>query len=63
MMDGNVIGSWDVPLSMPFTLETATFTVSTDGTHALEFMGVNTRDATAFLSYVTIAPAGRSQQR
>jgi hypothetical protein len=53
-IDGSVIGTWDVPVGMPFTLETATFTVNTDGTHVLEFMGVNTRDATAFISYVTI---------
>ncbi len=59
MIDGNVIGTWDVPLSMPFTLETATFTVSTDGTHALEFMGMNPGDKTAFVSYVTITPAGQ----
>src|SRR5579863_8814763 len=41
MMDGNVIGTWDVPVNMPFTLETATFTLSTDGVHVLEFMGLN----------------------
>ena len=62
MIDGNVIGTWDVPVGMPFTLETATFTVSTDGTHVLEFMGMNPLDTTAFLSYVTITPAGGSPQ-
>jgi len=61
MIDGNVIGIWDVPLNMPFTLETATFTVKTDGTHALEFMVLNPPDSTAFLSYVTITPGGRER--
>jgi len=56
LIDGNVIGTWNAPLGMPFTLETATFTVSAGGTHTLEFMGTNVGDATAFLSYVTIAP-------
>ncbi len=59
MIDGNVIGTWDVPVGMPFTPETATFTVTTDGTHVLEFMGMNALDTTAFLSYVTITPVGR----
>jgi hypothetical protein len=54
MIDGNVIGTWTVPVGMPFTLETARFTVSTDGVHALEFMGINPPDSTAFLSYVVI---------
>jgi hypothetical protein len=56
MIDGNVVGTWDVPVGMPFTLETAQFTVSTDGTHVLEFMGMNRHDTTAFISYVTITP-------
>ena len=59
MIDGNVIGTWDAPPGMPFTLETATFTVSTDGTHVLKFVGINPwGDHTAFLSYVTITRAG-----
>jgi len=62
MIDGNVIGTWDVPVGMPFTLEKATFTVSTDGVHALEFLGMNPGDNTAFLSYVTITPGGREPQ-
>jgi len=60
MIDGYVIGTWDVPVGMPFTLETAKFAVGTDGTHALEFMGMNPYDTTAFVSYVTIAPAGQA---
>jgi hypothetical protein len=59
MIDGNVIGTWDVPTGMPFTLETATFTVNTGGTHALEFMGMNPPDNGAFVSYVTITPTAR----
>jgi len=58
MIDGNVIGTWDVPICMPFTLETASFTASTDGTHTVEFMGMNPHDTTAFVSYVTITPVG-----
>lgn len=59
MIDGNVIGTWEVPVGMPFTRETATFTVSTDGTHVLQFMGMNPYDTTAFLSYVNITPVAR----
>jgi len=59
MIDGNVIGTWTVPSGMLFKLETATFTVSTDGTHALEFMGLDPYDSTAFISYVVITPSGR----
>jgi hypothetical protein len=59
IIDGNVIGTWTVPPGMPFTLETATFTVSTGGTHVVEFMGLNPPDSTAFLSYVVITPNAR----
>ena len=59
MVDGNVIGAWDVATGMPFTLETATFTVSSSGSHTLEFMGMNPGDTTAFVSYVTITANGR----
>ena len=59
-IDGSVIGTWDVPVGMPFTLETASFAVSTDGTHVLEFMGLNPHDTTAFISYVTITSAGHN---
>lgn len=57
MIDGNVVGTWDVAVHMQFMLKTATFTVNTDGTHVLEFMGMNRHDCTAFLSHVTISPA------
>jgi hypothetical protein len=59
MIDGYVVGTWDVPVGMPFTLETTTFTVNSGGTHAVEFMGLNPPDSTAFLSYVVITPAER----
>jgi len=56
LIDGNVIGTWDLVSFTPFTLETAPFTVSTDGSHTLMFRGINHGDHTAFLSYVTITP-------
>ena len=59
IVDGNVIGTWTVPVGMPFTLETATFTVTTGSSHVLEFMGMNPSDTTAFLSYVVITPTRR----
>ena len=58
LIDGYVIGTWDVAVGMPFTLETATFTVGTDGTHTVEFLGMNPYDTTAFVSYVTVTPVG-----
>ena len=62
MVDGNVIGTWTVPVGMPFTLETASFTVSTDGIHVLEFMGTDPHDSSAFISYVVITPTERTQR-
>ena len=59
LVDGDVIGTWTVEAGMPFTLETATFTVNSSGTHAVEFMGLNPPDSTAFLSYVVITPVER----
>ena len=59
LIDGNPIGTWALSSYTPFTLETATFTVSTSGNHALEFMGTRPGDHTAFLSYVTVTPTGR----
>ncbi len=41
LMDGNLIGTWALSSYTPFTLETAPFTVDTDGSHTLEFMGIN----------------------
>ena len=62
MIDGNVIGTWDAPVGMPFTLESATFSVTSSGTHTLEFMGLNPPDSTAFISYVTITPTARHRR-
>jgi hypothetical protein len=56
LIDGNVIGTWALSSYTPFTLRTATFTVKTEGSHALAFMGMNRGDHTAFLSYVVITP-------
>jgi hypothetical protein len=56
LIDGNVIGSWYLNPSTPFTQRFATFNVSTGGVHNLEFMGIQDQgDATAFLSGVSIA--------
>ena len=59
LIDGNVIGTWVLSSYTPFTLETAKFTVSTDGSHKVEFRGLNYGDHTAFVSYVTITPVGQ----
>lgn len=59
LIDGVVIANWHLTSNTPFTLETAPFTVTTDGTHILEFKGMNLGDHTAFLSYVVITPAAR----
>ncbi len=59
LIDGNVIDTWALSSFTPFTLQTVTFTVSTDGSHTLEFRGINPGDHTAFLSYVTITPTER----
>ena len=59
LIDGQVIGTWALSSYTPFTLETPSFTVTTDGTHALEFRGINHGDHTAFVSYVTITPTGK----
>jgi hypothetical protein len=58
LIDGNVIGTWALTSYTPFTLESVQFTVSTGGTHTLEFMGINNGDHTAFLSYVSITQTG-----
>jgi hypothetical protein len=59
LIDGKVIGTWALTSFTPFTLETATFKVSTDGSHKLELRGINYGDHTAFLSYVTITPTAQ----
>jgi hypothetical protein len=58
MIDGNLIGTWALSSYTPFTMHTASFGITTGGTHTLEFRGINPGDHTAFLSYVTITPAG-----
>ena len=58
LIDGKPIGVWALKSYTPFTLENATFTVSTDGNHTVEFEAMNIGDHTAFLSYVTITPIG-----
>jgi len=62
LVDGVAIGTWNLTNSAPFTLQTATFSVNTGGTHIVEFMGTRAGDHTAFLSYVTIAPTRRHGQ-
>ncbi len=59
LIDGNVIGTWALTSNTPFTLQTASFSVTTDGTHTVEFEGINHGDHTAFLSYVTITSTER----
>jgi hypothetical protein len=56
LIDGGVIGTWALNSFTPFTLETASFTVSTGGSHTLDFIGLNPGDHTAFLSDVNITP-------
>lgn len=59
LIDGNVIGTWNLTSFTPFTLQSVTFTVSRSGSHTLEFMGIRHYDSTAFLSYVVITPSAR----
>ncbi len=58
LIDGNVIATWNMTSYTPFTLQTVNFTVTTDGSHTLEFKGLRHYDSTAFLSYVTITRTG-----
>lgn len=58
LIDDQVIGTWALSSFTPFTLETASFSVSA-GSHTLQFKGLNHGDHTAFLSYVVISPTGR----
>ena len=57
LVDGRVIGTWPLSDCTPFTLQTANFTIATNGTHTLKFLGTTLGDHTAFLSYVVITPA------
>jgi len=59
LIDGTPIGAWALSSYTPFTLQSATFTVTTGGNHAVEFMGTNPGDHTAFLSYVVITSSER----
>ncbi len=59
LIDDNVIARWALTSETPFALMTVPFTVTTNGSHALEFRGMNRGDHTAFLSYVTITPTER----
>ncbi|MGB9254875.1 MAG: hypothetical protein WCC25_08590 [Candidatus Korobacteraceae bacterium] len=59
LIDGNVVGTWVLSSYTPFTWQTASFTVSTSGSHTLTFKGLNPGDHTAFFSYVTITPTER----
>ena len=59
LIDGTPIGTWPLSSFTPFTLQTVTFTVSTGGSHTVEFLGTNPGDHTAFVSYVTITPTER----
>ena len=59
LIDGNVIGTWVLVSFTPFTWQTVPFTVTTDGSHTLEFKGMNLGDHTAFFCYVTITPMER----
>jgi len=56
LINGKPIGTWALTSFTPFTLETAPFTISTDGSYVLQFMGLNPGDHTAFLSDVNITP-------
>lgn len=56
LIDGKVIGTWALSSFTPFALKSAPFTVSTNGSHTLEFKGVTAGDHTAFLSGVSISP-------
>jgi hypothetical protein len=55
LIDGRVIGTWALSSFTPFELKSASFTVTTAGSHTLEFEGLTTGDHTAFLSDVSIS--------
>ncbi len=58
-IDGKVIGTWVLASFTPFTWQTASFPVTTRGSHTLAFTGIKPGDHTAFFSYVTITPTER----
>lgn len=59
LIDGQVIGTWNLVSYTPFTLQTLTFTVATGGSHILSFVGTTAGDHTAFFSGVTIQTASK----
>lgn len=59
LIDGKVIGTSALSSFTPFTWQTVPFTVTTNGSHTLEFKGISKGDHTAFFSYVTITPTAR----
>lgn len=62
LVDGVVIGTWALTSDTPFTLQTASFAVSTAGVHTVAFEGITLGDHTAFLSYVVITPTQHHYQ-
>lgn len=56
LIDGNVIGTWSLVSFTPFTLTQVRFSVPTDGSHTLDFLGLATTDSTAFITQTTIDP-------
>jgi hypothetical protein len=58
IVDTQVIGVWPLASSMPFTLQTVPFTVTSGGSHTLKFVGTTSGGNTAFLSGVSIEAAG-----
>ena len=55
LLNGNVVGTWALTSSTPFTLESAAFTGIANGSETLEFKGLASGDHTAFLSHVSIS--------
>jgi hypothetical protein len=58
IIDGRVIGTWNLVSYTPFTLQTVTFSVGTGGMHTLAFVGTTSGDHTAFFSGMSIQTAG-----
>jgi len=59
LIDDQVIGTWALSSYTPFTLQAAPFAITIDGTHSVEFRGINHGDHTAFVSYAVITPTER----
>ena len=54
LIGDKVIGTWTLTSFTPFTLQRASFTVSTGGDQTLKFVGLASGDHTAFISDVAI---------